>query len=74
MAALGQLKILKLSANENSPDYAQVQNLLRFPDNFKGYIVYITDLASTPEAPFDQANKFYVNEGGEWHVSPFFEL
>jgi len=74
MAVLGQLKILRLSAHENSSDYAQVRNLILFPNNFKGYIVYITNLASTPELPFDQANKFYVNEGGEWHVSPFIEL
>ena len=74
MSALGQLKVLKLSANENSPDYAQVQNLLRFPNNFKGYIVYIYELADVPVAPFDQVNKFYMNEGGCWFVSPFFEV
>lgn len=73
MSALGQLKILKLSAHENSPDYSTVQNLLRFPNNFKGYMIYIYELGSVVEPPFDQVNKFYVNEGGEWHVSPFID-
>jgi len=73
MGSLTQLKILTLSANQNSADFSTIQNMISFPNNWKGYIVYICDVGTTLFPPFDQANKFYANEGGQWYVAPFYE-
>lgn len=69
-----RIKLLRLSAHENSPDYAQFLNLKLHPQNWEGYLVYIKELGSVVEPPFEQAKKWYFNENGEWHESPFIEV
>jgi hypothetical protein len=68
-----QLKVVRLSANKNSPDQSMLQNMIKFPDNFKGQIIYITETGDELFPPFYNADKFYVNEDGEWFEAPFIE-
>jgi hypothetical protein len=64
-------KIQVLSANPLSPDYVTTSAMTASPDDYRGCIVYITEVGASPTSPFLAANKLYFNEGGVWFVSPF---
>lgn len=67
--------IVKISAAEDSPQYAQFLDYVNNPQKYKGCIIYLTAISGTHPEPFDLANKFYYNEDGVWYTSPFiFEI
>lgn len=64
--------ILTLNARDDSPELSQFLDLIENPCNYKGKVVYLTEIGPTKRPdPFLWADKFYFNEGCEWHESPF---
>ena len=64
--------ILVIDASDNSPELDKFLDLLNNPCNYKGRVVYLTAVGPTPRPdPFLWPDKFYFNEGCEWHESPF---
>lgn len=66
------LGILVIDASDDSPQLNKFLDLLENPCNYKGRVVYLTAVGPTQRPdPFLWADKFYFNEGCEWHESPF---
>lgn len=64
--------ILVLDARDDSPQLPAFLDLLDNPCNYRGKVVYLTAIGPTPRPdPFLWADKFYFNEGCDWHESPF---
>jgi len=64
--------ILQIDASDGSPDLGRFLDLLENPCNYRGRVVYLTAIGPTQRPdPFLWADKFYFNEGCEWHESPF---
>lgn len=64
--------ILVINARDDSSELNKFLDLLNNPCNYKGRVVYLTGIGPTPRPdPFLWADKFYFNEGCEWHESPF---
>lgn len=64
--------ILVLDASDDSPELGRFLDLIENPCNYKGRVVYLTAVGPTQRPdPFLWADKFYFNEGCEWHESPF---
>lgn len=64
--------VLVIDASDDSPQLPVFQDLLDNPCNYKGRVVYLTNVGPTPRPdPFLWADKFYFNEGCEWYESPF---
>lgn len=64
--------IIVLDASDGSSQLPAFIDLLDNPCNYRGKVVYLTALGPTPRPdPFLWADKFYFNEGCEWHESPF---
>ena len=64
--------ILEIDASDDSPELDKFLDILENPCNYRGKVVYLTDVGPTPRPdPFLWADKFYFNEGCEWHESPF---
>lgn len=64
--------ILVINARDDSPEIEKFLDLLNNPCNYKGRVVYLTAVGPTPRPdPFLWPDKFYFNEGCEWHESPF---
>jgi len=64
--------ILVINARDDSPEIDKFIDLIENPCNYKGRIVYLTAVGPTTRPdPFLWADKFYFNEGCEWHESPF---
>jgi len=64
-------KIQVLSAKDTSSDFSTIQSMISSPLDYKGCIVYISEVGSTLYPPFDRADKLYFNEAGTWFASPF---
>ena len=62
-------KIKFISASEYSPDYPQYLDYVGNPGKYKGCIIYLTEIGSHIDAPFYRADRFYLNQGGEWSES-----
>jgi len=57
----------------DGPNRAILQEYASNPVAHAGKTLYITDIVgAAPLHPFIMANKFYFNEGGVWHKSPFY--
>lgn len=64
--------VLQIDASDNSPDLARFLDLLENPCKYKGRVIYLLAIGPTQRPdPFLWADKFYFNEGCEWHESPF---
>jgi hypothetical protein len=64
--------ILALNDDGDGPGRNLLVEYSQNPLKYSGRQVYLANTASQPVAPFDRAGKFYFNEGGVWHPSPFF--
>ena len=40
--------------------------------NYLGKTIYVSNVSASAPAPFTEGAKFYFNEGGTWHPSPFY--
>lgn len=68
-------KLLKVSGKRTSSNRAVFLDLVNNSQNYKGYIVYLTEIDSDEIfEPFTEPKKFYFNEGGFWQTSDFFNL
>lgn len=66
------LGIIEIDASDGSEQLSQFLDILENPCNYKGKVVYLTAIGPTERPdPFLWADKFYFNEGCEWHESPF---
>lgn len=64
--------ILIFDASDNSSQLSDFLDLIENPCDYRGKVVYLTSIGPTPRPdPFLWADKFYFNEGCEWHESPF---
>lgn len=64
--------IMIIDASDDSSDFPIFEDMINNPLSYKGKVVYITDIGPTERPdPFLWIDKFYFNEGGEWHESPF---
>ena len=69
----GGAGILTMIDDGDGPNRAILQEYASNPVAHAGKTLYITDiLGGSPLHPFIMANKFYFNEGGVWHKSPFY--
>jgi hypothetical protein len=69
----GGAGILTMIDDGDGPNRAILQEYAANPVAHAGKTLYITDiLGAAPMQPFNMANKFYFNEGGVWHKSPFY--
>jgi hypothetical protein len=66
--------ILALNDDGDGPGRNLLIEYSQNPLKYSGRQVYLANTASQPVPPFDRAGKFYFNEGGVWHPSPFFSL
>ena len=67
--------LLKVSGQRTSANRALFLDLLNNSQNYKGYIVYITEIDSDEKyTPFEEPRKFYFNEGGQWQTSDFVDI
>jgi hypothetical protein len=64
--------ILALNDDGDGPGRNLLVEYSQNPLKYTGRQVYLANTASQPVAPFTRAGKFYFNEGGVWHPSPFF--
>ena len=66
------LGIIEIDASDGSDQLPQFLDILENPCNYRGKVVYLTAIGPTERPdPFLWADKFYFNEGCEWHESPF---
>lgn len=66
---------MRISGKETSTQRSLFLDLVNNPQNYKGYIVYLTEIDNDQiYFPFDKAKKFYFNESGIWHESPFYAV
>ena len=69
----GGAGILTMIDDGDGPNRAILQEYASNPVAHAGKTLYITEiLGGSPLHPFIMANKFYFNEGGVWHKSPFY--
>lgn len=71
-----QQRLIRISGRASSSQRAIFFDLINNPDEYKGYIVYISEVDDCePEkyAPFKEAKKFYFNEDGQWQSSDFYK-
>ena len=66
--------ILALNDDGDGPGRSLLIEYSQNPLKSSGRQVYLANTASQPVTPFVRAGKFYFNEGGVWHPSPFFSL
>lgn len=67
----GKIAILA-GSTPGSVDYETLEDMNDNPTNYRGCIVYVTSLVTdTTFGEFPIAQKFYFNEDGIWHKSPF---
>jgi hypothetical protein len=68
----GGYGIIVINARDDSPELSVFLDLIQNPCNYKGRVVYLTEIGPTKRPdPFLWSDKFYFNEGCEWHESPF---
>lgn len=64
--------VLIIDASDNSPYLYLFLDMIDNPCNYRGKVIYLTAIGPTPRPdPFLWIDKFYFNEGCEWHESPF---
>lgn len=74
MTSIEYQRLLKVSGKKTSSNRALFLDLINNPQNYKGYIVYITDIDWDEKyVPFEEPKKFYFNEGGIWQSSDFID-
>lgn len=75
MPTLSFDKLKHVSGKSTSPDRSLFLDLINNPQNYKGYIVYITEVDQDElYDPFYDPGRFYFNEGGVWQSSDFFPI
>lgn len=63
--------IYVLDASDDSEDLPLFLDMVENAQNYKGVILYLTDVGPTERPdPFLWKDKFYFNEGSEWFESP----
>jgi hypothetical protein len=68
-------KIQIISGKRTSSKRAQFLDYVSHPQNYKGCIVYLSEIDEDEiYGNFDQVDKFFFNEGGVWIESPLFTL
>jgi hypothetical protein len=69
-----EINILKISGRRTSTQRAQFLDLVNNPENYKGHIIYLTEIdLDEIYGVFDNPKKFYFNQNGTWHESNFFD-
>lgn len=67
-------RLVRISGKRTSSQRTIFLDLVNNPQDYKGYIVYITAIDDDEKyAPFEEPKKFYFNEDGEWQTSDFFD-
>ena len=68
-----KLNILKVSGKRTSTQRSLFLDLHNNPQLYKGYMIYLTEIDNDEiYGVFNKPRKFYFNENGVWHESPFY--
>lgn len=72
MTSISYNKFFKISGKRNSSQRNLFFDLINNKQNYKGYIIYLTEIDEDERyPPFEEPKKFYFNEGGQWQSSDF---
>ena len=64
--------ILTLADDGDGPNRQLLVDYSSNSTSYSGKTLYLSNIQSGAPAPFTMGSKFYFNEGGVWHPSPFF--
>ena len=64
--------ILALNDDGDGPGRNLLVEYAQNPTKYSGRQIYLANVVGSPVTPFTMPGKFYFNEGGTWHPSPFF--
>lgn len=69
-----EINIFKVSGSRTSSQRAFFLDLVNNPQNYKGYIIYLTEIdLDEIYGVFDNPKKFYFNQAGTWYESNFYD-
>jgi hypothetical protein len=75
MTSIQYNRLLKISGKRTSSNRSLFFDLINNPQNYKGYIIYLTEVDEDElYTPFEEPKKFYFNEGGLWQNSDFVNI
>jgi hypothetical protein len=64
--------IFMIADDGDGPSRQLLYEMATSPNNYLGKTIYVSSVSASAPAPFTEGAKFYFNEGGTWHPSPFF--